>query len=107
MRIRSVEERDRVEWLRLRCTLWPNDKSAHAVEIDRFLAGPLREPNAVLAAADGEKLVGLAEVLIRVYAEGCAIDQVGYLEGWYVDPAARKQGLWPSTSRCSRGLGPE
>jgi aminoglycoside 6'-N-acetyltransferase I len=30
---------------------------------------------------------------IRAYAEGCAPGRVAYLEGWFVDEAARRQGV--------------
>ncbi len=103
MRIRPVEERDRAAWLRLRSALWPDDEAAHEREIDRFFAGSLREPDAVLVAEQGGRLVGMAEVSIRAYAEGCATDQVGYLEGWYVEPAVRKRGVGRALLRAGEG----
>ena len=46
-----------------------------------------------LVAEDGSGLVGFAELSIRPYAEGCETDRVGFLEGWYVAPAARHRGI--------------
>jgi aminoglycoside 6'-N-acetyltransferase I len=37
--------------------------------------------------------VGFAELSIRAYAEDCTTDRVAYLEGWYVVPDARRQGV--------------
>ena len=40
-----------------------------------------------------KRLVGLAELSIRPWAEGCLTDHVGYLEGWYVEPDRRGRGI--------------
>jgi aminoglycoside 6'-N-acetyltransferase I len=48
----------------------------------------------VLLAEDAVgDIVGIAELSIRAYAEGCRTDRVAYLEGWYVVPEARRQGV--------------
>ncbi|HEX4966402.1 MAG TPA: aminoglycoside 6'-N-acetyltransferase [Thermoanaerobaculia bacterium] len=94
MRVRSVETRDRDEWLRQRCALWPGSKRDHAEEIDRFFAGDLPELHEVLLVeGEDERILGFVELSIRPYAEGCATDRVGYLEGWYVEPHARRRGV--------------
>ena len=41
---------------------------------------------------EGDPL-GIAELSIRPYAEGCVSDRVAYLEGWYVVPEARRSGV--------------
>ena len=92
--VRPVEPRDAPAWLRLRTALWPDGAEDHGTEIDRFLAGDAREPEAVFVAEDGAgEIVGVAELSIRSYAEGCRTERVGYLEGWYVVPEARRQGV--------------
>jgi len=75
--------------------LWPHHAaSAHAADITEFLGGRAPEPLAVLVAADGaDQVIGVAELSIRAYAEGCDTDRVAYLEGWYVVPDARNQGV--------------
>lgn len=45
-----------------------------------------------VAEIDGE-LIGLAELSIRGYAEGCDTEDVGYLEGLYVEPRWRRTGV--------------
>src|SRR4029078_10839422 len=34
-----------------------------------------------------------AELSIRSHAEDCITDRVAYLEGWYVEPSARRTGV--------------
>jgi len=79
----------------MRCDLWPDGSEAeHRAEIDQFFAGQVREPFATLVALNSSgDAVGFAELSIRSYAEDCATDRVAYLEGWYVVPEARRQGV--------------
>lgn len=93
--VRSVEPRDAASWLRLRQALWPDGSEAeHREEIERFFTGAAREPLAVLLVEDrAGRAIGLAELSIRAYAEGCRSDRVAYLEGWFVEPDARRCGV--------------
>ncbi len=93
--VRPARASDAGAWLRLRCALWPDGSEAeHRGEIDRFFAGDAREPHAVLLAENGAgRPVGLAELSIRAFAQGCESDRVAYLEGWFVDPTARGSGV--------------
>lgn len=95
MIVRPVTSSDAPAWLRLRCALWPEgSESKHAGEITEFLEGRAREPVAVLVAEDrADHLIGFAELSVRAYAEGCHSERVAYLEGWYVVPDARGQGV--------------
>jgi len=78
----------------MRDALWPSPANAHAAAIDRFLAGTAREPLAVLMAFDANaNAIGLIELSIRAYAEGCATDRVAFVEGWYVEPEVRGTGV--------------
>ncbi len=93
--VRAAKPSDAAAWFQLRHALWPDRSEAeHRDEIDRFFAGDAREPLAVLLAEDGAGCpVGLAELSIRAYAEGCRSDRVAYLEGWFVVPRARGRGV--------------
>lgn len=94
MIVRPIKPRDRDEWLRMRVALWPGDDAGHERDVGRFFSNQSKEPQAVLVAEeDGKALIGFAELSIRTYAEGCDTDHVGYLEGWYVDPDHREQGV--------------
>jgi aminoglycoside 6'-N-acetyltransferase I len=92
--VRAVTPADRTAWLRMREALWPGEPGEHADEISRFFAGELHEPLAVLIAHDeAGATLGFAELSIRNYAEDCGTNRVAYLEGWYVEPHARRQGV--------------
>src|SRR5882762_9582706 len=94
MLIRPVKQRDRESWERMRGTLWPLPAREHAGEIDRYFDGELRDPLEVLMAFDEQgRAIGIIELSIRAYAEGCDTDRVAFVEGWYVDPNARGQGV--------------
>lgn len=96
MNVRPVEASDRDEWLRMRMTLFPDSRPE---EVDAWLenadrGGTVDVGVAVLVAdrRDG-KLAGFVEIGLRSYAEGCTSSPVAFLEGWYVDPGVRRQGL--------------
>ena len=91
--VRHATPADAASLARLRHALWPDGSEAeHRQEVDRFFADP-RPPGAVLVAAGQSGLVAFAEVSIRAYAEGCRTNRVGYLEGWFVETAARRRGV--------------
>jgi aminoglycoside 6'-N-acetyltransferase I len=91
--VRHAAPADAGSLARLRHALWPDGSEAeHRQEVERFLADPCPK-GAILVAAGKTGLVGFAEVSIRAYAEGCRTDRVGYLEGWFVETAARRHGV--------------
>lgn len=97
----------------MRNALWPEDETKwHAAEIEKFFAGQLRMPLAVLVAENElGGLIGFAELSIRAFAEGAVTDRVAYLEGWYVDPPERRRGVgrallavaedWARAQKCA------
>jgi len=87
--------RDATAWRDMRQALWPDeDPRGHATEIEQFFAGLLSMPLGVLIAYDqAGTALGFAELSIRSYAEDCVTDRVAYLEGWYVLPRSRRQGV--------------
>jgi aminoglycoside 6'-N-acetyltransferase I len=93
--VRPVTAADAAAWLRMRNALWPDYEGAwHAGEIRQFLDGHLKMPLAVLMAVDdADEPVGFVELFIRPYADGCETERVAYLEGWYVEPDARRRGV--------------
>jgi aminoglycoside 6'-N-acetyltransferase I len=94
-RVRAAEARDAQAWLEMRRALWPEGSAdEHAHEIAAFLRGVAPEPLAVLVAEDAAGgPCGFAELSIRAFAEGCETDRVAYVEGWFVAPASRRQGV--------------
>jgi len=78
--------------------LWPSASAEeHAEELALLLSGktPGLLPLVIFVArASSGQAIGFAEVDLRSHADGCDPAQpVGYLEGWYVDPSYRRQGI--------------
>lgn len=89
--IRRLEPGDRDEWIRLRHALWPHAELGELHDEADTLAADPRQP--VFVAACGGRLCGMVEASIRTSAPGCHTENIGYLEGWYVEPAWREQGI--------------
>ncbi|MGS1078205.1 aminoglycoside 6'-N-acetyltransferase [Pseudoxanthomonas beigongshangi] len=90
--IRQAQPRDTTGWARLRQDLWPMDEPGQqAADILDFLAG---DAAGFLATnADGQ-VIAFAEASLRHdYVNGTEASPVGFLEGWYVDPAWRGHGI--------------
>lgn len=104
MTIRPVTRADRDEWARMREALYADPPVS---EIDDWLdatdAGGTHPVGvAVLVADRGDgSLAGFVEIGSRNYAEGCESSPVAYLEGWYVDPDARRNGLGRRMQRAA------
>jgi aminoglycoside 6'-N-acetyltransferase I len=91
--IRALEENDLAEWLRLRQELWDgSSENDHKTEMVDIIENPQEQFVAVADAGDG-RLAGFLEASIRSHVEDCKTENVGYLEGWFVDPAFRKMGI--------------
>src|SRR5262249_19142141 len=48
-------------------------------------------------------LCGFVEASIRPFAEGCTTRPVGYVEGWFVDPDMRRQGVGRRLGEAAEG----
>lgn len=76
----------------MRCALWPDESPEELEsELQAWAAG--EETAAFFAEANDGTLTGFAEVSIHSEAPGCTTNRIGFLEGWYVDPAYRRQGI--------------
>ena len=94
MEIRPATDRDRDIWAHMRQALWPSKPGEHGREIARYFEGEAKEPLEVLLAFDEQgRAIGFIELSIRAYAEGCKTDRVAFVEGWYVEPVARRNGV--------------
>ena len=93
--IRTVRREDRNAWVALRHALWPDATLAeHQHDVERFLSGDRHEPAEVLLAFDdNDRAVGFVELSIHNIVDSCCTDRVAYLEGWYVIPGVRRQGI--------------
>ena len=89
--IREMTETDRPIWLRMYRALFPDDpESGLNIEITRILSSPDRMG---IVAFKGGTHVGFAEYARRPYANGCRSQPVPFLEGIWVDPDHRRQGV--------------
>jgi aminoglycoside 6'-N-acetyltransferase I len=89
--IRRITKEDKLEWLRMRRGIWPDWTDEYLiVDLDHILAS--QGDLAIFACVDG-KPIGLTEVRIRDFGEGCETSPVGYLEGWFVDEEYRGKGI--------------
>ncbi len=58
----------------------------------------------VLFADDDEaRPIGVVELSLRAYAEGCQSDNVAYVEGWYVVPEVRGRGVGRALIEAAEG----
>jgi aminoglycoside 6'-N-acetyltransferase I len=79
-------------YCQLRTMLWPMPDDDSRREAAEIFAVPGKWA-VFLARGDGARPLGFVEVRLREYAEGASSSPVGFLEGWYVVPEARKKGV--------------
>jgi aminoglycoside 6'-N-acetyltransferase I len=76
----------------LRKMLWPMSDDENHRETLQVLSASEKWA-AFLARGDDEQPLGFVEVRLREFADGASSSPVGFLEGWYVTPEARRQGV--------------
>ena len=116
--VRGMAEGDFVAVAGLRAELWPEGTvEEHLAELPAWAAdegtcsfvAEAGGHGAGGAAGEGGGVVGFLEGRLRSHADGCATTPVGYLEGWYVVPDRRRQGvgraLVAAFERWARDLG--
>lgn len=91
--IRPLEESDLSEWLRLRMLLWDEtDEDDHKDEMVDIIEHA--DSQLVVVADNGNgHLAGFLEASIRTHVEDCETENVGYLEGWFVEEGSRRSGI--------------
>lgn len=91
--IRPLLESDLSEWLRLRLLLWDQtSEEDHRSEMVDIIEHDDTQFVAVADSGNGT-LAGFLEASIRSHVEDCETENVGYLEGWFVDDHFRRSGL--------------
>jgi aminoglycoside 6'-N-acetyltransferase I len=95
--IRVARSPDLESVTRLCVALWPDGPAAeHREHAGAILAGtpPSTLPLALFVAELEGEVVGFIEVGLRSHADGCdPRHPVGFIEGWYVQPAHRGRSL--------------
>ena len=102
---------DQPGWLAMRKQLWPHcSSSEHLAEMSEFLASSARFAQ-FIEYDKSNNAVGFVEVSLRTdYVNGTDSSPVAFLEGIYVVPHARRQGVartlvaaaerWATSSGC-------
>lgn len=85
---------DAADWVAMRTALWPGGRDEeHAADIAELLDDAGETINLIARDADGVAL-GFAEAALRRdYVNGCKTSPVAFLEGIFVTPEARGQGV--------------
>ena len=90
----EISKKDFNEWLKLGIALWPHyggKKDKLEREFNDILKSTTKT---AFLCRDGEKPIAFVNVSIRFdYVQGSSTSSIGYVEGIYVDPKYRKQGL--------------
>jgi aminoglycoside 6'-N-acetyltransferase I len=87
-----MEPADRVAWAAMRAALWPEeDAKILAGETSKMLGQA--DAWAFIAETSDNQPIGFAEIAIRKYANGCETQPVPFLEGIWVAPEFRRQGV--------------
>ena len=90
--VRQMGAADRGVWAKLRTALWPEEtRKAHAKMVDEMM-GDQENWGFIAEGMDGA-VVGFAEIALRKYANGCDARPVAFVEGVWVNPQMRRQGI--------------
>lgn len=86
----------------MRCALWP-DEPQHELEPEAVahLGGTSISLEHVFVAERSAEIVGMIELSLRSIADGCKSSPVPYIEGWFVAPQARRQGIGGALVRAA------
>jgi aminoglycoside 6'-N-acetyltransferase I len=90
--VRKMDATDRPVWAEMRAELWPDEPlEVHQSELEDLL----RRGNfwGFIAQVSTGAAAGFAEIAIRDYANGCISRPVAFLEGIWVKPQFRRQGI--------------
>ena len=76
----------------MRSALWPEaDPAELDAEFDRFLTDS--DQVAFVAESETGGLCGMVEASVRAFANGVDEQPCAFVEGWWVDPDARRTGV--------------
>ena len=95
MHVRSVRQEEAQTWAALRARLWPAaDADELSAEAAAFLDGRTIPTIAAVFLAEEETTpLGFLELAVRSFSDGCVSMPVPHVEGWYVEPSARRRGV--------------
>ena len=94
--IRLATKADAEAWLSMRMALWPDaNEEELRPEVARYFVahGEPLLPHCVFVAESEGEVVGMLELSLRPYADGCDSSPVPFIEAWYVTPGMRRSGI--------------
>jgi aminoglycoside 6'-N-acetyltransferase I len=93
-RIASPDPKQMTAWRTMRQALWPEMTEAENLRETEAMMTATSRFFVRIAMNREDKLVGFVEATVRSdYVNGCATSPVVFLEGIYVEPWARRQGI--------------
>jgi aminoglycoside 6'-N-acetyltransferase I len=101
MTVREADPSDINDWVRMRAELWPGSIRVHEADVIRYFHEPDERMRTFVAEDEAGRLVGFLELDQRKYAAGCDSSPVPFIEGWYVDPPFRLQGVGRALFRAA------
>ncbi len=93
MNFREISEDNFNEWLSMGLALWPHHKREELEKKFRVYLKSDKYKHFLAQNKDGEYLGFINLSLRHDYVEGSSSSPVGYIEGIYVKPKYRKQGV--------------
>ncbi|ACK72350.1 GCN5-related N-acetyltransferase [Gloeothece citriformis PCC 7424] len=89
----TIKDKDHQQWLLMRHRLWPESELEElAQEIKAIAKQPDTQPVFVVRNSQQE-VIGFLEASLRDYVDGCKSSPVPFIEGIYVKPNHRHQGV--------------
>src|SRR5688572_19214698 len=104
MKVRPITKADAEAWLAMRMALWPDaNEDELRLEVARYFVahGEPLLPHCVFIAETEGKIVGMLELSLRPYVDGCDGSPVPFIEGWYVAEEARRSGIGGALVRAA------
>jgi aminoglycoside 6'-N-acetyltransferase I len=110
-RVRQLEEKDIDQWAKLRQHLWDGlSDEENSVKMTGNYEHSDTQLALVSESSEGN-LIGFLEASVRPFVEDCHSENVGYLEGWWIEPDYRRNGigrnLVSAAEQWARGKGCE
>ena len=94
MKIRSAVVGDLEVWVAMRQALWPEESADELrADAEAFFQARGWRAATLLCEDDDGRVVGMIELSLRSYAEGCSSSPLPFIEGWFVAEDARRRGI--------------
>jgi aminoglycoside 6'-N-acetyltransferase I len=106
IKVRQANRSDENELAKMRALLWPEASAEeHRKDIEsalRFRMYGTLPMTILVSQNESGALTGFIEVGLRSHADGCdPARPVGFIEGWFVREASRKQGIGGALMRSA------